>query len=290
MRTLSVLLLLITVFTSCSSLMTSSADAAKASERTGNYAKALSMWEKQIEQEEKAGTASTTIAYDRAGQAALHLGDTVTAEKHFKMAVYYTTASAETWSFLANYYQFTDQLSPEVMALEGLLENFPQHELTHNSIVRLFTLYYETAQWENAMHLWQQIPEVHQDIDYLNRWFDINKTLQNTDSCNQIATRMLTLKPDHSKALEWQAVQAYNLGETRYQQEMKAYENNKTHAQYAKLLKGLDQATIDYKKSLKLFEDLYHRYPHKRYALYIGNIYARFGDEAKASKYHTLSQ
>ena len=71
---------------------------------------------------------------------------------------------------------------------------------------------------------------------------------------------------------------------------MQAYEKNKTRSQYAKLLKQLELSTADFKKSLKYFESLYSQQNVKRYALYMGNIYARFGDEKNAAKYHRLSE
>jgi len=82
----------------------------------------------------------------------------------------------------------------------------------------------------------------------------------------------------------------YNKAENKYQEELEAYEKNKTGRQYNIMLKGLDEATADFKKSLRLFEKLYLADGKKTYALYISNIYARFGDEKNTVKYRKLAE
>lgn len=262
------------------------ADAATAS---GDHIKALELWEKKITEDELAGRENTTLAYDKAGHSALALGDTIKAENHFKLAVYHKTASLNTWLFLSDFYHQANNLSLEVMALEGLAKHFPDKPETRNLMPVLFKLYAQTQQREKAVETYALIEKDKIDESLLNIWFDVNKALNNTAICNEISTELLAKNPDNIKALEWSAKQLYALGESRYQQETKAYEKNKTRKQYSILLKGLEKSTNDFKESLKLFERLYKINSDKAYALYIGNIYARFGDEKNASRYHKLA-
>lgn len=292
MQKIVLILLSAGMLASCSLMknVSTGIEAAETAEQAGDYAKALQIWEQMIVSDEQNGTAATSKAYDRAGQAALKTADTLTAEKHFKMAVYHRTASAETWSFLSNYYQKQDNLSLEVMALEGLVKNFPDNPKTMEALPGLFSLYVETTQWEKANELWPKMKSVHEDPIYLSQWLAVNKALDNDEKCDQIADLLLKKEPANIAALEWNAIRYYKKGEERYQREMQAYEKNKTRSQYAKLLKQLELSTADFKKSLKFFESLYSQQNLKRHALYMANIYARFGDEKNAAKYQRLAE
>ncbi|MDO8897322.1 MAG: hypothetical protein Q7V19_06700 [Bacteroidales bacterium] len=263
--------------------------AAEAATAAGDPVKALELWEKKITEDELAGRENTTQAYDKAGHAALAVGDTIKAENHFKLAVYHKTASLKTWLFLSDFYQRADNLSLEVMALEGLAKHFPDKPETKNAMPILFKLYAQTQQWDKAVETWSHVRPENQDEALLNDWFKVNKAIKNDDACNETSSLLLAKNPNNTDALDWKAIQLYELGEQRYQQEMAAYEKNKTRKQYAVLLKGLEKSTNDFKESLKLFERLYKIKPDKAYALYMGNIYARFGDEKNAAKYHKLA-
>lgn len=287
----TLLVLLILSMTSCA-IQKKSVDtvlAAESATAAGDHNKALELWEKKITEDELAGRETTTQAYDKAGHAALAVGDTIKAENHFKLAVYHKTASLKTWLFLSDFYRKADNLSLEVMALEGLLKYYPEKSETKNAMPLLFELYTQTQQWDKAVETWSHVRPENQDEEVLNNWLEVNKALKNNDVCNETSSLLLTKNPNNTDALDWKAIQLYELGEKRYQQEMTAYEKNKTRKQYAALLKGLEKSTNDFKESLKLFERLYKIKPDKAYALYVGNIYARFGDEKNAAKYHKLA-
>ncbi|HQO50486.1 MAG TPA: hypothetical protein PK939_08655, partial [Bacteroidales bacterium] len=223
-----------------------------------------------------------------AGKAALGLADTTKAERYFKLAVYHQTASAKVYDFLAKYYHQTGNLSKEVMALEGLEQQHPATTEARKALPQLFERYVETAQWDEAAATWHKI-ETDEKTGLLSQWMTVALQRKDTTAADETATAILSGYPDHYEARMWQAKRYYEKGETRYQQEMAAYEKNKTNAQYAKLLKGLDASTADFKEALKRFESLFLASPDPRTALYIANIYARFGDEKKATKYRKLS-
>jgi aminoglycoside/choline kinase family phosphotransferase len=75
--------------------------------------------------------------------------------------------------------------------------------------------------------------------------------------------------------------------ENRYQSEMEAYEKNRTHRQYAQLLRAFEVLNADFHKSLNYFLRLYEKDPKPEYARFIGNIYLRFDDKSKARYYHS---
>lgn len=255
---------------------------------TKEYRKALGILEGLINSYEAEGKADTSIVYELAGKAALGLADTTKAEQYFKLAVYHQTASAQVYDFLAKYYHRTNNLSKEVMALEGLEQQHPASAEARKALPQLFERYVETAQWDEAAATWHKI-ESDEKPGLLNQWMTVTLQRKDTTAADETATAILLENPDHYEAGMWQAKRFYEKAESRYQQELAAYEKNKTNAQYAKLLKGLDASTADFKEALKRFEGLFATSPDPRTALYIANIYARFGDEKNTIKYRKLS-
>ncbi len=283
-------LLLVFIAVSCSStkvLQPSQHSAQKAIEAK-EYTKALGILESLINSYEADGKADTTTVYELAGKAALGLADTAKAERYFKLAVYHQTASAMVYDFLATYYHETGNLSKEVMALEGLEQLYPESAQAKKALPVLFERYVETAQWDEAATTWHKI-ETGEKSGLHIQWMTVALQRKDTTAADETAAAILSENPAHYDARMWQAKRYYEKGESRYQQEIAAYEKNKTNAQYAKLLKGLEVSTADFKEALKRFESLFEFSPDPRTALYIANIYARFGDEKNTSKYRKLS-
>lgn len=256
----------------------------------GKLEKSLQLYEEIIAEEEATGTLSEENHYEEAAKAAEALGDMTKAESYYKLAIYYNTASPDTYQKLAVYYRQQDNISKESGMLEPLEKLFPESEAAKAERARLYQIYIETAQWQKAVDLWPPTPEAVQDETLLNTYFEANQKLDNDAVLDDISDQLLKLNPENKAANEWKAISLYNKGENRYQKELQDYENNKTRKQYKIMLDGLDAATEDFKKSLRIFEKLYREQANKTYALYMANIYARFGDKAKAQHYQKLSQ
>jgi tetratricopeptide (TPR) repeat protein len=288
------LIILLSVFTiaSCSTLKKSPlslSDADKALKEK-NYSEALTILEKLIATYEANGTSDTTLAYEKAGNAASALGDTLKAERYYKMAVYHQTATAPVYVFLADYYKKLDNLSKEVMALEGLAEHYPTSAEAEITYPRLFTYYVNTSQWDQAVGIWMKIPQDQKVLPLLSDWLNVCIKRKDAEAADIAAQEVLTADSQNRSAMLWKAQRFYDKGEARYQQEMADYEKNKTHAQYAKLTKGLEFSTSDFRSALKLFEKVYKMQSESSVALMISNIYARFGDEANTTKFRRLSE
>jgi len=88
--------------------------------------------------------------------------------------------------------------------------------------------------------------------------------------------------------LDWTAKKYFWKAENRYQDELKAYEKNKTNKQYNKLLKALDIVSADFKTSLDYFKKFYTIDPNPGTAKYLGNIYNRLDDKKKADYYYRI--
>lgn len=257
---------------------------------TGELEKSLQLYEEIIAAEEATGSLEVTNHYEEAAKTAEALGDMTKAESYYKLAIYYKTASADAYQKLARYYRQQDNISKESGMLEPLLNLFPKSEQAKAEKTRLYQIYIETAQWEKAVALWPPNAEADQDENLLNTFFTAQKKLGNDEEVDKLSAALLKLNPQNKAALEWKAIALYNEGENRYQKELQDYESNKTNRQYKIMLAGLDASTASFKQSLKIFEKLYNEEVNKTYALYIANIYARFGDESNAKRYQKLSQ
>lgn len=256
----------------------------------GKLEKSLQLYEEIIAEEEAAGTLSVGNHYQEAAKAAEALGDMTKAESYYKLAIYYNTASPDTYQKLAAYYRQQNNISKESGVLEPLVNLFPKSEQAKAEKARLYQIYIETEQWEKAVALWPPKADAGLDENMLNSYFLAQKKLGNDKKSDEIASDLLSLNPENKAALEWKAIALYNKGENRYQKELQDYEKNKTRRQYKIMLNGLDASTASFKQALKIFEKLYKQEAKKNYALYIANIYARFGDETNAKRYQRLSQ
>jgi tetratricopeptide (TPR) repeat protein len=256
----------------------------------GKLETSLQLYEEIIAAEEEAGTLTEANHYEEAGKTAEALGDMSKAESYYKLAIYYKTASADVYQKLAAYYRQQTNISKESGMLEPLVSLFPESSQAKAEKARLYQIYFETEQWEKAVALWPPNTGAAQDESLLNTYFIAQKKLGNDEQLDTLSSDLLALNPENKAALEWKAITLYNKGENRYQKEIQEYENNKTNSQYKIMLAGLDTATAYFKQSLQILEQLYGREADKRYALYIANIYARFGDEPNAKRYQKLSQ
>jgi len=256
----------------------------------GKLETSLQLYEEIIAAEEEAGTLAEANHYEEAGKTAEALGDMTKAESYYKLAIYYKTASADVYQKLAAYYRQQANISKESGMLEPLMSLYPESNQAKAEKARLYQIYIQTEQWEKAVTLWPPNAGAAQDGSLLNTYFTAQKKLGNDEKLDELSADLLALNPENKAALEWKAKALYNKGEERYQKELQDYENNKTNKQYKIMLAGLDVATAYFKQSLKIFEQLYGREADKSYALYIANIYARFGDEPNAKRYQKLSQ
>ena len=254
-----------------------------------DYTLARSLYEQQIAGIESSGRADTCLLYEKAATACLMTGDSAKAESYYKLAVYHHQTTPRSFAYLAGLARRSNNLSRELMTLEGLAEQHPGAPETIKVLPRLFDLFASTAQYDAAANTWTAMNESQKDAELLAQWLRVARQLGRDNDCDTAAEALLLANPNHLEALSWKAIRLYDKGEARYQQEVADYEKQKTHARYAKMLKGLEQATADFKAALPLFEKAYGLSPDGRTARYIYNIYARFGDEANAARYKRLS-
>jgi hypothetical protein len=259
---------------------------AETAESDGNYGRAMDAWQTYINEKKEAEEEVEGAVYARAAKTAFKAGKDDLAVNWFDQARYSEYADEKMYSVLAEIFHEKDNLSKELNALEYLFEHFGKENADVNE--RLFDIYHEIDMVEKALRVWDYLPgEAKGEEQNLEKYFEINKSLENEAICDSVSRELLERNPEHLEALEWNAKRNFWMAENRYQREMEKYNNNKTTRQYRILLKELDKSTADFKKARQYFEKLWELNSGKRkqYASYLATIFARFSDEQKASYY-----
>ena len=277
--------IVVLLFVACGTpkvLETSYKDKAETAVSQGNYTQAVELWKQYFNQTAIEETAGTTFA--DAAKTAFKSGDSNLALSWFDQARYKNYSDAEMYITLAKIFREKKNISKELTALEYITENFSESSSQIDS--RLFDVYVEIDSPEKALQVWERLDETtKKEVPKLDTYFLVQKELKDTAVCDSVSLVLLEKAPNNVEALEWNAKKYYWKGENRYQREMAKYNKKKTTRQYKILLKELDKATADFKRSLKYFDKLWKIEPGKKYASYFANIYARFGDEKKSKSY-----
>lgn len=272
------------LFVACGSpkVIVSYKDNAEVAASQGNYSQAVEAWQQYFDQTQIEEVAGTDFA--DAAKTAFKAGDSNLALGWFDQARYKNYADAEMYTTLAKIFREKKNISKELNSLEYITENYSESTLQINS--RLFDVYVEIDSPEKALQVWEELDKTSQnELPKLNTYFLVQKELKDSTVCDSVSLVLLDKDPQNVEALEWNAKKYYWKGENRYQREMAKYNKKKTTRQYKILLKELDNATADFKRSLKYFDKLWNIESGKKYASYFANIYARFGDEKKSKSY-----
>jgi tetratricopeptide (TPR) repeat protein len=256
----------------------------------GNYAVALALWEKSIAKYERRHKEVKCPYYTKAGMAAIKLKKTDEARQLFEKAIHSVSVSPVAYVELAKIYRKIDNLSLEIFTLENYVKKYPDGGAIEAVRERLFVTYVESENWDEALKLWGKLPEqVKNSIAYKTDYLKVNRTLKNTEVCDRLSSEILRSDPKNVTALDWKAKKYFWLAENRYQTELKIYNKNKTRRRYVELLRAFKVVTVNFKRSLNYFKKLYPLQSTAENANYLGNIYARLNDDAKAKYYHYIA-
>lgn len=251
-----------------------------------NYEVALKSYDQIIESIESNGKKAKAQVYANAGISALQLEQFEKAQKYLETAKELQYSSPEMHESLAKVYRVIDNLSKEITALETYREKYPQGVNIKPVNVRLIETYVESENWDLAIDLWPVLKEQAQsDVNLLASYLIINKNLNNTGECDNLAKQISNLDANNISVLEYYAEKYFWKAENLYVSEMKAYKEHRTSSQYKKLLKALDEVWPNFQKSRDYYLKLYNIDPKPEYAKYLANIYTRYDDKQKAAYY-----
>lgn len=290
---LTILLFTAVTFFSCDSTkqLTLSNKNAQTAYDTGDYAKALGLWESIIQNYEHKGQSKGCNVYTKAGIAALKLGQIDKAIDYLKKADYSDFSNEDTYLTLANIYRKKDNLSLELVNLETYLNRFPEGAQSAEVKNRLLALYAESENWDKAVSLWKTMtPEQQKIASNIESFLVVNNALNNHEICFNLSKTLLKNNTDNKAALKWLSGYYFWTSEKKYQKELKDYEAHKTRKQYAHLLKALDEVSAGYKKSLGYGKRLYKVNPTSETAKLISRCYKRLDDKKRAAYYKKLAE
>jgi tetratricopeptide (TPR) repeat protein len=252
-----------------------------------DYPKALESAEQIIVETGEKGKSAEGQIYGIAGKSAYQLGNFDQSRAYLISAREQNYSDEQTIVFQADNYRRIDNLSKEITLLEEYIQKFPGGMYLNTIRTRLFHTCLESENYALAQELWTLLDlQSRTERENLEVYLAINQVLNNDQVCDSVAGLILDADPEHESSLNWYAEKYYWKAENSYQAEMKAYEENKTRKQYAKLLKAFKIVTVDFKQSLDYYTRLYNLYPKPEYAKHLGNIYARLSDEKNAKFYH----
>lgn len=189
---------------------------------------------------------------------------------------------------LSQVYRKIDNLSKEITALELFMENCPDASDNVLVKIRLFEVYIESENYDKALEIWSTLDESKNDSAKLLASFALlNFKLDKQDIAVETAKRVLSMQKDNFEANEILGLHYYNKAEALYQKEMKAYQKNRTHKQYAQLLNALKLVTEEFKIARDCIEIVYKQKQESSYAQILANIYTRLDNQTKANYYKT---
>ncbi len=257
----------------------------------GDYEKALTLYHELIDTQRGQDRPVDGLYYQRAGFAAYQTGDTDRAIEYLEFARHTEAADENTFAVLAKSYREIDNLSREITNLERYVGLYPDGEAFDEMQKRLFETLVESMNWQQAYDLWPELAgDPYQDESLLASYVIVNQALGNDEEAADIAEKVLDLNAYNKTALEYLGRRHFQDAVNRYNREMRAYETNRTHRQYAQLLEALEVVNTDLRIALNYFTRLYEQEPKPEYAGFLANIYERFQDEERARYYRRRAE
>ncbi|NOY51370.1 MAG: hypothetical protein GXO88_12530 [Chlorobi bacterium] len=286
-----VLFLFITVSCDSGKSLTQTRQTAQAAYNSGDYAKALELWEGIIKSYGKKSEEKQCPVYTEAGMAAMKLGQVEIAEQYLKQASWGNLSTAETYLSLSELYKDKDNLSLELENLETYAKKYPEGQDIGYVDMRLFKLYGEIGSYDKSLGFWNKLnSESQSGIEAQELLIKVYSGLgMNTEAVSRAKT-ILSTDPDNIAANKWLANHYFWKAEKRYQKEMNIYKKKKTRKQYSHLLKVIDEVAIEFKQALKYGRKLYTLEPNQENAKLLGNTYDRLNYKDKAKYYQGLGK
>lgn len=283
---------LFSLFYACSPLRQFSdlSQEAEAAYHAGNYVEAYDLYRQLIEAHQSRNQSIDGETYNRAGVSAFEAGETQLALEYLEFARHTEAADDRTFASLAKAYREIDNLSREITNLERYIERFPGGVEADAFRVRLFETLVESMNFQQAMDLWEELPgDPYQDEQLLTLYLQLNRQVENAVKAAELAEKLLDINRNNQEALDFLARKHFQEATSRHNREMRAYEENRTHRQYAQLLEALEIINTDLRIALNYFKRLYDQDPRPEYAGFIASIYERFQDEENARYYRRRS-
>jgi hypothetical protein len=251
-----------------------------------DYTAALQSYEELIELQKSRNREIRGDTWHHAGIAAWE------TDKKDKAIEYLVQAGRKDYStesslyILSNAYREIDNLSLEITNLEKYIANYPEGEYIDEMQKYLFDAYIESKNFDAATDLWTDLEsQAEDDPEIMESYLVLTKNQGRDEDARKVSEKIIKMDRNNTLALEFLGEYYFWKAENRYQEEMKAYEANRTTRQYRHLLTALDEINKEFRLSRDYFLRLWNQNPESRYATYLRNIHLRFGDDERAGYY-----
>ncbi len=264
---------------------------ADAAMEAGERERALDLYEQIIAMHRENDRSVDGRILRNAGLIAFDLGETSKAIEYLDPVRHTDAADAQTYRALALSYREIDNLSREIRMLEYYVNHYPAGVDFGEMQRRLFMTYVESQNFRQAYDLWPELegsPE--EDENLMSAYLEVLIALDHDKQATLHAEQILAMNRNNLTALDWLARHHFREADALYRREMQAYEQNRTHRQYAQLLDALEIVNTNLRIALDYFTRLYNQNPTSEYASFLANIYERFQDEDNARYYRRRAQ
>lgn len=264
---------------------------ADAAMEAGERERALDLYEQIIAMHRENDRSVDGRILRNAGLIAFDLGETSKAIEYLDPVRHTDAADAQTYRALALSYREIDNLSREIRMLEYYVNQYPAGADFGEMQRRLFMTYVESQNFRQAYDLWPELegsPE--EDENLMSAYLEVLIALDHDKQATLHAEQILAMNRNNLTALDWLARHHFREADALYRREMQAYEQNRTHRQYAQLLDALEIVNTNLRIALDYFTRLYNQNPTSEYASFLANIYERFQDEDNARYYRRRAQ
>ncbi len=258
--------------------------------KSKNYPLAYDLYGQLVDAHRSRDMAVDGEVLNRAGISAFEVGDVQRALDYLELARHTDAVNERTYAVLAKAYRDVDNLSREITNLERYIEHYPTGEKVDVMRERYFETLIESMNWQQAIDLWDELPENrYQDESLLTQYLRVNRHMNHEAKASDLADMLLDINKNNTEALDFLGRRHFQEAVSRHSREVRAYEQNRTHRQYAQLLEAFEIINTDLQIAMNYFKRLYDLDPQPEYAGFLANIYERFQDEENARYYRRLA-
>lgn len=229
--------------------------------------------------------------YALAGRCLYYADSPSAAMPYFKLAEDRGYDDEHILSLQIKYYGEINNLSKELDRLEKYSALYPEGNDMSFVNYRLFLRYCEMKEYRKAHLRFQSLAdEYRDDIDVLEKQYNVCDKLNRKEEADGIARQLYNMSPNNLVGLNYVAYDAYITTENEYVAAVKAYEAQRTTANYKIMQQKTAPLAARYRKAKDLYIRLYNLYKRPHDAAILSRICSRLNDNKNADYYDKLSK
>jgi hypothetical protein len=229
--------------------------------------------------------------YASAGKCLYYADSKTEAMKYFALAENAGFEDEQVLLLQIKHYGEADNLSKELDRLEKYSALYPDGIEIAYVNYRRYLRYCEMQEYGKAHLRFQSLAdEYRDDVAILENQHHVCEKLNRQDEADNIARQLYNMNPNNLIGLNYMAYDAYITTENEYVAAIKAYESNKTTANYKIMQQKTAPLVARYKKAKEMYTRLYTLYKRPYDAAILSRICTRLNEKQNAAYYDKLSK